>query len=153
MILEDQARFCMKYRYFEDAKGGTEGVWIAVENRLIFPVKYGDIQDENGNLLFEGKMQGGTLDNQCGEGFYLEDKIVIPTGSVAVTSYFEITDDFYRPYLDGKLSIGLPPGMDDVPLRIIIHDYPGLIQIEPQILRAEHIRRPIDKQLNIFDHS
>jgi hypothetical protein len=128
----------MKYRYFEETFG-TRGVRIAVENKLLSPFTYRDIRDENGESIYEGKMQGGSIDDVCGEGFYLGNKLVILTGSVKENRYFELTDDTERPYIDQKLREELPSELQGIPLLIIIHDYPGLTQIEAKALLEQHI--------------
>jgi hypothetical protein len=119
----------MKYRIFEEVLG-KQGVRIAVENELIFPVTYRDIRDENGELVFEGQMNEAHLDDQFGEGFYLRDKLIIVSGGVTVNKYFEILDDFERPYIDKRLSEEVSPQWHGMPLFVNIHDYPGLTKIE-----------------------
>lgn len=119
----------MKYRIFEEVLG-KQGVRIAVENELIFPVTYRDIKNENGELVFEGQMNAAHLDDQCGEGFYLGDKLIVVSGGVTVTKYFEIEDDFERPYINKKLSEVVSPQWHGMPLFVNIQDYPGLTKIE-----------------------
>jgi hypothetical protein len=119
----------MRYRIFEEVLG-KKGVRIAVENDLIFPVTYRDIRNENGELVFEGQIQEAHLDDQFGEGFYLVDKLIIVSGSVTVNKYFEILDDFERPYIDKRLSEEFFLKLHGMPLFVNIHDYPGLTKIE-----------------------
>lgn len=119
----------MKYRIFESVFG-KKGVRIAVENELIFPVTYRDIKNESGELVFEGKMQEAHLDDQFGEGFNLGDKLIIVSGGATVNKYYEILDDFERPYIDHKLSEENFPKFHGMPLFVNILDYPGLTKIE-----------------------
>lgn len=119
----------MKYRIFEEVLG-KKGVRIAVEKDLIFPITYRDVKNENGESVFEGHMNEANLDDNYGEAFNLGDKLIIVSGSVPENKYFEIQDEFQRPYIDKKLSEEVPPELHGMPLFVNILDYPSLTQIE-----------------------
>jgi hypothetical protein len=123
----------MPYRIFEKTLG-KQGVRIALENGLVFPITYRDILNKDGESVYDGNMQGGHVDQEAGEAFKLGDRLVIVSGAVKENEYYEIVDSYELPYINMKLETELPEELRNVPLSVILPNYAGMIPIQVRAL-------------------